>query len=129
MPTSWNRILGVHEQALNLYARRARLLAENLANADTPHYKARDIDFRQALAAAGGGGPLKTSHARHLQPDAARAGGEPLYRVPLQPSLDGNTVETQFEKSEFMENALRYQATLRFLNGTFRGLKTALRGE
>ena len=129
MPTSWNQILGVHEQALSLYARRARLLAENLANADTPHYKARDIDFRQALAAASGGGPLKTSHARHLQPGAARAGGEPLYRVPLQPSLDGNTVETQFEKSEFMENALRYQATLRFLSGTFRGLKTALRGE
>jgi flagellar basal-body rod protein FlgB len=133
MLSSWENILGVHEKALNTHAQRAHLLAENLANADTPNYKARDLDFKAVLeqqqAHATQGGPLVRSHARHLEPDGYMNGAEVLYRMPQQPSLDGNTVETQFEKSEYMQNAIRYQVSLQFLSSKFKGLKTAIRGE
>ena len=124
---------GIHDQALVLRARRAELLAGNLANADTPGYKARDVDFKAALEKASAGpaaSRLQTTNARHLTGNQTGIGGlNLLYRVPLQPSLDGNTVDTQAEQAAFMENAVRYQASLRFLNSRIQGLMRVLREE
>jgi flagellar basal-body rod protein FlgB len=131
-----NALLGVHAQALSLYSKRTELLANNLANADTPNFKARDIDFRSALAAAGSAGaplPLTTTRAAHLSTagsgDSAGTAGTLKYRVPLAPSLDGNTVDPQLEQAAFAENTVHYQATLTFLNAKFRGLLTAITGQ
>ena len=128
MAFSLDQALGLHAQALSLRAQRAGVIASNIANADTPHYHARDIDFRAALASAAGQAPLATSHARHLQPYGASAPGQAMYRVPTQPAVDGNTVDAHLEKSAFADNAVRYQASLRFLNGRIRGLLDALQG-
>lgn len=149
MSISLDSALGIHAQALALRARRAEVLAANLANADTPGYKARDLDFadgiearvaRQAgrvsgfasaLALAQGGAlRLAATGPRHLAGEQGPAGsGELLYRVPMQPSIDGNTVDTHIEYAEFARNALQYQASLTFLNGRIRTLMTAIRGE
>ena len=115
---------------------RLNTTASNLANADTPGYKARDIDFRQAMARAAGeqatsGVHLSTTQAGHIGGAAsADATGSPdlKFRTPLAPALDGNTVDTQLEQAAFAENAVRYQATLTFLNNKFRGLLTAIMG-
>jgi flagellar basal-body rod protein FlgB len=117
MVNSIDRYLGVHPQALLLESRRTELLAANLANADTPNYKARDIDFKAALASAASATP--------------GAAGDPavLYRVPLAPSLDGNTVDSQLEQAAFAENSVRYQATLTLLNSKLRSLMTAITGQ
>ena len=133
MADAFNSVFGVHADALMLRAQRARLLAGNLANADTPGYKARDIDFEAALQAARSdkqaNAAMVRTHRNHL------TGGEMAnesfirYRVPRQPSLDGNTVETQQEHAAFMENAIRYQATLRFLDGRVKSMMAAIRGE
>ncbi|MFO8003286.1 flagellar basal body rod protein FlgB [Thioalkalivibrio sp.] len=130
MSISFDKALGIHAEALQVRSRRLELLAANLANADTPNFKARDIDFRAALNDAGHGQALRMSrtNAGHLSSGAAGAGPEAMYRVPTQPSLDGNTVDPQLEKAAFSENAIQYQASLDFLNARFRGLRTALRG-
>ena len=130
-----DNLFGIHATALKLRANRAELLASNIANADTPNYKARDIDFKQALAQAAGNTSersteLVTTNARHINSAGESSiGTELLYRNPLQPSLDGNTVDLQMERSAFMENSMMYQASLRFLNGQINGLVTAIRGE
>lgn len=127
--------LGVHADALKVRSQRAELIARNLANADTPNFKARDLDFRAALGAAGGAGSgvqLATTAAGHI---GARGGADGVsdaalkYRSPLAPSLDGNTVDVQVEQAAFAENAVRYQATLTFLNSRLRGLMTAITGQ
>lgn len=146
MRTSLDTYLGVHPQALALEAKRNELLAANLANVDTPNYKARDIDFKAAMAAASGnaatapGTTLAMSPANAAAPPGAGAtsaldgsGGalDPAvlkYRVPMAPSLDGNTVDEQLEQSAFAENSVRYQATLTFLNSKLRDLMTAITG-
>jgi flagellar basal-body rod protein FlgB len=132
MPINIDQALGALPEHLRVYGKRSTLLASNLANADTPGYKARDIDFHAALQRAAGGHQLamKTTHRNHI--GGATSGGadaELLYRVPMQPSLDGNTVDSQVEQAQFAENAVRYQSTLTFLNGKFRGLKLAIKGE
>ncbi|HET7809736.1 MAG TPA: flagellar basal body rod protein FlgB [Steroidobacteraceae bacterium] len=136
MPTSLDQYLGVHAAALDVRGRRTELIANNLANADTPGYKSRDIDFREAMARAAGekatsGVHLSTTQAGHIGGAAsADATGNPdlKYRTPLAPALDGNTVDTQLEQAAFAENAVRYQATLTFLSNKFRGLITAITG-
>ncbi|MDO9372740.1 MAG: flagellar basal body rod protein FlgB [Gammaproteobacteria bacterium] len=134
MPITLDGALGIHEQAVKLRAQRAELLATNLANADTPNYRARDIDFKAALtsaqAAGQGSPPLAATHAGHLQHGAG--GINPsllLYRNPHQASLDGNTVDTQVEQAEFAQNALHYMASLTFLSGKISGLMSAIKGE
>jgi flagellar basal-body rod protein FlgB len=112
-------LFGVHGKALALRSQRLGLLASNIANASTPGFKARDIDFAAALSAAEKPG---ASMATAIQ-------GATLYRVPLQPSLDGNTVELNTEQTKFAENAVAYQTTLSFLNGRIDTLKRALKGE
>ena len=125
-----DQAFGSHATALQLRAERAQLLAANLANADTPGFKARDIDFKQALASAQSeAGPLVTTQTNHLGGLDAGQATRALYRTPLQPSLDGNTVDVATEQAAFGENSNRYLASLTFLNGRIRGLMTALRGE
>jgi flagellar basal-body rod protein FlgB len=136
MPLNLDSYLGVHAQALQLQSRRMEVLADNLANVDTPNYKARDIDFKAALAQAGSPGanlPLMTTAAGHLG-SASAAGdvdtsGTLKYRVPLAPSLDGNTVDAQLEQAAFADNTVRYQATLTFLSAKFKSLLTAITGQ
>jgi flagellar basal-body rod protein FlgB len=132
--TNLNQYLGIHPAALKVGAQRNELLARNLANADTPNYKSQDIDFRSALAKAGGKdspAPMTTTNARHIAIGDVANGGQPQlkYRVPLAPALDGNTVDVQLEQAAFAENAVRYQATLQFLTSKFRGLLTAITGQ
>lgn len=130
MPISFNSVLGNHEAALMLRARRSEILAANLANADTPNYKARDLDFKSALGQAmGTTEKLATTQPDHIQPaDLSSVDGGLLYRVPSQPSLDGNTVDVQVEQAKFADNAVRYQATLEILGGRFKSLISAFRG-
>lgn len=114
-----DNLFGVHGAALAVRSQRMGLLASNIANASTPGYKAKDIDFRAALAnAATPGGSI----------DAAVEDAT-LYRVPVQPSADGNTVELTTEQTAFAENAVAYQTTLSFLNGRINQITRALRGE
>lgn len=136
MPLNLDQYVSVHATALDVRARRGELIANNLANADTPGYQARDIDFRQAMARAAGDAPvsgvqLSTTNSGHIGgATSANATGNPdlKYRIPLAPALDGNTVDAQVEQANFAENAVRYQATLTFLNSKFRSLITAIMG-
>ncbi|MFK7886241.1 MAG: flagellar basal body rod protein FlgB [Gammaproteobacteria bacterium] len=130
MFSSTDRIFGPHAAALGLWGSRNEILASNIANSDTPGYKARDMDFKSVLA--GTASPslrMLTTNERHITPPGTAMGeGDLLYRVPNQPSLDGNTVETDVEQSEFASNALRYQASLRFINGRVSTLRAAIAG-
>ncbi len=129
-----DKVFGISQHTVALRSRRAGLLAANLANADTPNYKARDVDFKAALDKmrhnTTPNSTLRTTHSRHIG-DASSGMNDVdvIYKKADQPTLDGNTVESHVEHAKFMENALRYQASLQFLNGTIKGLKTALRGE
>jgi len=131
MPIGFDNALGAQQEALRVYQRRHQVLASNLANADTPGFKARDIDFKTALQEAGQAGPagMQTTHARHMGGDMEGPGGEKLYRVPNQPSLDGNTVDPDLEMSNWAENVLRYQASLQFTSGRFSSMKHAITGQ
>jgi len=129
-----DRFLAPQLHALDVRTRRSEVLASNIANADTPHYKARDFDFAQALRDAGTGrselGLTRTS-SRHLsQPHAPAAASMDLkYRVPVQASIDGNTVETDTELAQFSDNALRMQADITFLSNRLRSLQIAITGQ
>ena len=107
-------LFGVHAAALSVRQQRMHILASNIANAATPNYKARDIDFADALRSAESGAPADTAMR---------------YRVPLQPSLDGNTVELATEQTAFAQNALAYRSSLAFLQGRIDTLQRAMRGE
>ncbi len=136
MAINFDKALGIHEQALMLRAQRNEVLAVNIANADTPNFKARDIDFRAALSQAGSsaGGQLAMSRTEtgHLAQNSGDAlsplAAQLKYRLPNQPTLDGNTVEAHVEQTAFAENALQYQASLQFLGGKFASLKSAITG-
>jgi flagellar basal-body rod protein FlgB len=133
MPIGLDSYLGVHADALKVQTQRLDVLANNLANVDTPGYKARDIDFRTALAAAGspqGGVTMTTTDAKDIAVNPTSEGGAALkYRVPLAPSLDGNTVDSQQEQAAFAENTVHYQATLTFLTMRLHNLLTAITGQ
>ena len=105
------------------------MLASNIANAGTPGYKARDMDFDRELARHVGDSPVRKTSARHMANLAGVSGNGVQYRVPLNPSLDGNTVELSVEQMEFSENSLSYMTTLSFLNRRISGLMTAIKGE
>ncbi|MCP5304035.1 MAG: flagellar basal body rod protein FlgB [Chromatiaceae bacterium] len=125
-----DNVLGIHEEALRLHARRSEVLAANLANADTPGYKARDFDFQAMLRnEMQPAVRLAATQAGHMQFDQGLvASTQMAYRVPQQASLDGNTVEVEREQTEFSANAMRYQASLRFLDGKVKGLMLAIKG-
>ena len=122
--------LQLHSQALGLRARCNDVLASNIANAATPHFKARDIDFETELRRVQKVSPLETTHAQHISVAKAPTGLLDMkYRVPLNPSLDGNTVESSVEQMQFSENVMRYQSSLTFLNNRIAGLMSAIKGE
>ena len=123
--------LGIHATALKLREQRTSVLASNIANADTPNYKARDIDFSSVMAATKGHA-MGTSHSRHIgvsHYQAQQGDGMIKYRMANSASIDGNTVEVNTENNLFTENSLRYQATSTFLNSRIKGIMSALRGE
>ena len=116
--------------ALSLRRQRMEILGSNIANAGTPNFKARDIDFEAEFTQAlGTGGKLAATHVQHASLGTAAVGNEALYRVPMSPSLDGNTVDMSTEQAEFAKNAIRYQASLNFINSQLRGLMTAITGQ
>ncbi len=125
--------LGVHSRALAVGAKRMEVLAGNMANSDTPGFKARDVDFRAVLRdemRPGSAAALRTTHDRHIPTNGHAAAETNLkYRIPNHPALDGNTVDSQMEQAAFGEAAVRYQASLDFLGGRIDGLRKALRGE
>jgi flagellar basal-body rod protein FlgB len=136
MPLSLDAYLGVQQDALKVQSKRMEVLAKNLANVDTPNYKAQDIDFKTALAQAGSPGaalPLATTTSNQIGNSATSGdldtSGALKYRVPLAPSLDGNTVDAQMEQAAFADNTVRYQATLTFLTGSLKELMTAITGQ
>jgi len=112
------KLFGMHAAALQLRSQRMMMIASNIANAATPNYKARDIDFAKALDLAQQGG--STANAME---------GATAYRVPVQASLDGNTVEMATEQTAYAENALAYRSSLAFLSGRISTLSRAIKGE
>jgi flagellar basal-body rod protein FlgB len=126
---SLDNSLGINLHALRVADRRNELIAGNLANADTPNYKARDLDFRAVLSQAAGEslGPQRT-HSRHMVSSAGDMSQDPLFREPFQASIDGNTVDPQLEKTAFMENTVRYQATVNFIDSRISSLRKAFKG-
>ncbi len=133
MPISFERVFSLHDDALVLRGQRASILASNIANADTPHYKARDFDFAAALQQASERGApavsLTSTHRNHLGTVDTHSGLDLKYRIPLHPSLDGNSVDSHLEQAEFAQNALLYQTSFTFLNSKINGLVKALKGE
>lgn len=131
---SFANALGVHERALHLRTERSAVLANNLANAETPGFKARDFDFREALKMAKSDSSamhMAKTNSGHIAIAANNSGAsvDLSYRVPLQPSIDGNTVDSHFESSAFARNAMEFGASFRFLNGRFSGLSKAISGQ
>ena len=132
MPINFDSALGIHADALRVRSQRAELLASNLANADTPNYKARDIDFQSAMkmAASNQSSGMTSTNSKHFQTSTAQFNSPAAqYRTTMQDSLDGNTVDEQIEQAEFMQNSVQYQASLNFLGARFKGLISAIRGE
>jgi flagellar basal-body rod protein FlgB len=121
--------LGIHPHTLQLRAARAEVLANNLANADTPNFKARDFDFNAMLEAESRRSlEMNATDKRHLRGNV-NVDSDLMYRNPYQPAIDGNTVDSQMEQSFYTENALRYNASFEFLNSKFTGLKGAIKGQ
>lgn len=130
--------LNFQQEVLSLRQQRHEVLTSNIANADTPNYKARDFDFSQELSramegdrAGQSGLSLSTTSAGHIGGHGVSGSKvhDLMYRVPAQPSLDGNTVDMDRERAEFADNAVRYQASLTMLNSRIQGLKSAMQSE
>jgi flagellar basal-body rod protein FlgB len=133
MIESLDKLLQFHQNALNVRAFRQQLLAANIANADTPGYKARDIDFAAALRAATDGRPassaaLRVTSDKHLAGATGAAPAAVLYRSVQQPSIDGNTVDMDMERNRFAENAVHYEANLAILSNEIKLMLAALQG-
>lgn len=123
-----DKVFGVSPHALAIRSQRFELISANLANADTPGYKAMDIDFAAALSKAQSE-VAAPSRTHHMHMAIGGSSQDLQYRVPNQPRLDGNTVETEQEHAAFMDNAIRYQASLNFLDSRIKGMLRALKGE
>jgi len=133
-----NATFQFHQEALSLRHERQKVLANNIANADTPGFKARDMDFSKALSTAVSrhrtdqqGAALTRTSAHHLTGNQSSTdiGASLKYRVPTQPSMDGNTVDMDTERTQFADNSVRYQASLVMINSYIKGLKTAMQSE
>lgn len=131
---NFSNALGIHDDAMQLRSRRAEVLANNLANADTPGFKARDVDFKAILANASRAEEslgMANTHNGHFDISIGSSGtsNDLMYRNAFQPSIDGNTVDAQTEQAEFARNSLDYNASFEFLSGRFKGMRNAIRGE
>lgn len=124
--------LNFQTQALVLRSERQRVIASNIANADTPGYQAREMDFAAALRAAGGGqgaSALSATQAGHSSAGGTAGGTALTYAAPAQTNLDSNTVDMDRERAAFADNAVHYEATLRFINGSVRTMLSAITGQ
>ena len=126
---SFGNLFGIHENALLLRERRMRVLSENIANAETPHYKSKDIDFKAAMSASSeqflG---LHKTNAEHLD-TRGDFGNYEVFRSPINSSPDGNTVELHHQQSEFGKESGRYLATIQFIENRVGGIRRAFRGD
>ncbi|MDA8781624.1 flagellar basal body rod protein FlgB [Porticoccaceae bacterium] len=120
---------GIHERALDLRSQRMEVIAKNIANVDTPHFKARDVDFKAVLNDAQSERTLNTTQARHIASADPVGQGNLVYSIPFATSLDGNTVELNVEQAKYGKAAAQYQATLRFIEGDIGAIRKALRGD
>ena len=122
--------LGIHEQALQVRTRRMEVLAKNIANADTPGFKARDIDFRAVLADVGTQPTsMAATRSGHYSDGESPDMGGLKYRIPFNTAIDGNTVEISVEQAQYGKASVEYQATLSFLENRISGIRKALRGD
>ena len=115
--------------ALNIRNRRNDIIASNIANSATPNYKARDINFLDEFKKVTNTGDIKITHTNHIPTKNYNISGKAFYRDPIIASLDGNTVELSVEQMQFAENTMKYQTTLKFLNGKITKMISAIRGE
>lgn len=134
MVSKLDQTINFHRQALGLRSYRQEVLAANIANADTPNYKARDIDFNSALQKALVGKSesslsLATTSSLHLAGTGSTGPAPLLYEKEFQPSADGNTVNMDVERSKFAENAIQYEASLNFISGQFKTMLSAIQGQ
>jgi len=131
MSSRLDAALSVHVDAMRLRSQRTQLLASNIANVDTPNYKARDLAFGDTLSRAVDRLPMKATDSRHLGARDGASGSQArvLYRNPEAASLDGNTVDKDLEQARFAENALRYQASLQFMQNRVGSMIRSLKGE
>ena len=121
--------LEIHSAALGLRNKKNEIIASNIANAATPHYKARDINFDTEIKKYQNSGPIKVTDDQHIPVMRPASPGQVQYRKNINPSLDGNTVELAVEQLQFAENSMKYQSTLSFLNGKINTLMSAIKGE
>lgn len=138
--------LDFHSKALVLRAERQRTIASNIANADTPGYAARDLNFKEAMANATGGPSANlrassstagntsgTTHPKHIaltgSSGSLNSASTLGYVAQTQPSADGNSVDLDRERANFVDNSVRYESTLRFINGSAKGLLSAIQGQ
>jgi flagellar basal-body rod protein FlgB len=134
MVSKIDQFMGFHEAALSIRGQRQQMLASNIANADTPNYKARDIDFSAAMthalnrSAGISPGVTKTADA-HLSAQGSVDGIAPLFRSSVQGNVDGNTVDMDVERNQFTDNAIRYEASLTMLNMQIRNILSAIQGQ
>ena len=127
--SSYGNILGLHENALLLREQRLKFISENIANSETPHYKAKDIDFKSAMSASSRQYlDINKTNAKHLGVNV-NSGNHTIYRYPVNASPDGNTVELHHQQSEFGKESGRYLATLQFIENRVGGIRRALKGE
>jgi len=132
MALSMDKLMGIQQYTLGVRTQRAELIANNIANADTPGYKAKGLDFQQALQQAQRGienHKMARTHEKHFSVEIKPQGTE-KFRVPTQPDTgDGNTVDVQLEQNLYAQNALEYEMTMNFLDGRISGVKKALGGQ
>lgn len=122
-------IFGITEKAMQLTEDRGAMISKNLINSSTPNYKARDIDFHKALSDANQNYSLLKTSPMHIEPNNQVSGQQIQYRIPMQTSLDGNTVDDEIERKNFIENALRYQVSLTFIQNKSDELMKSIKGE
>ncbi len=123
-----DKAFGVHEQALGIRSQRMEVLARNIANADTPNFKAQDLDFKSIMKSTQTSA-LQTTNASHVSETGSDPQNGLMYRVPFNVAFDGNTVELNVEQAKFGQSAADYQATLSFLSDNISGIRKALRGD
>lgn len=126
-----DKAFGIHAAALSFRSERGSILATNIANSATPGFQARDYDFRTALRKFTGDQQvsMQATNSRHIRTSEKNDFGELLYRVPTRVTTNSNTVEADVEQAAFSDNALRYQTSLQFLNGSISGLRKAITGK
>ena len=134
MVSKIDQFMGFHEAALTVRGQRQQMLASNIANADTPNYKARDIDFSAAMTHAlnrkvSNSTELAKTNGTHLNMQGGIDGSVPLFRSSIQGNVDGNTVDMDVERNQFTDNAIRYEASLTILNMQIRNILSAIQGQ